>query len=206
MITTNDKQRHVFDIAHMQFRDYIKKSELNRIKKGNIILYFLTGGGGVDKLHRIKAIHISLTYVQKGKSRKNPRILLIASTGAANININGATVHTGLSINVGGKMYPLNDGQQTTLRNRLSEQGILIKDQITMVSNALFYQVHQSLNEMFQCDSDIPFSGLAILICGDLYQLPPVRRLQIYASTSSMKGHLSLKLRKTLERGNLQKL
>ena len=51
MITTNDKQRHVFDIAHKGFRDYIKKSELKGIKQGNIILYFLTGGGGVDKLH-----------------------------------------------------------------------------------------------------------------------------------------------------------
>lgn len=71
MITTNDKQRHVFDIAHKGFRDYIKKSELKGIKQGNIILYFLTGGGGVDKLHCIKAIHISLTYVQREKSRKN---------------------------------------------------------------------------------------------------------------------------------------
>ena len=59
--------------------------------------------------------------MQRGKSRKNPRVLLIASTGVANININGATVHTGLSINAGGKMYPLNDCQETTLRNRLSE-------------------------------------------------------------------------------------
>ena len=55
MITTNDKQRHVFDIAHKGFRDYIKKSELKGIKQGNIILYFL----------------ISLTYVQREKSRKN---------------------------------------------------------------------------------------------------------------------------------------
>lgn len=63
-----------------------------------------------------------------------------------------------------------------------------------MVSNALFYQVHQRLSEIFLCDSNIPFAGLPVFICGDYYQLPPVRGLPVAASLPSMKGYLSLDL------------
>ena len=105
---------------------------------------FLTGVGGVGKSHLIKTIHMSLTKVLmcKGGNLEKPRILLPAPTGVASININGTTIHTGLGI-VGGKRYPLNDRQKAVLRNRLSELRFLMIDGISMVSNALFYQVHK---------------------------------------------------------------
>ena len=44
-----------------------------------------------------------------------------------------------------------------------------------MVSSVLFYQVHQRLNEILGCATELLFAWLPILVCGDLYQLPPVK-------------------------------
>ena len=55
----------------------------------------------------------------KGGDANKPRILLLAPTGVAAININGTTIHSGLGINVGSKLYPLNDQQGAALRNKL---------------------------------------------------------------------------------------
>ena len=182
------KQRQVLYIVHKRSRDYIKYLNLRVLKKVAPFYIFLTGGGGVSKSHLIKTIHISLTKVlmHKGGNPEKPRILLLAPTGVAAININGITVHTDLSINVRSKMYPLNGRQKATLRTRLSVVRFVIIDEISMVSNALSYEVHQRLNEIFQCDHNVPFAGLPVLICGDFYQLPPIRGLSIYTSASSM--------------------
>ena len=75
-----------------------------------------------------------------------------------------------------------------------------------MVSNALFYQVHQRLNEIFQCDTNIPFAGIPVLICGDFYQLSPVRGLPVYANASSKKGNLSLDLWRNFRMAELTEL
>ena len=45
----------------------------------------------------------------KGVDPEKPRILLLAPTGVAAVHINGTTIHAELEINVGGKMFSLND-------------------------------------------------------------------------------------------------
>ena len=40
----------------------------------------------------------------------------------------------------------------------------------------------------------MPFAGLPVLVCGDLYQLPPVKGAPIYSSADNIKGYLSLEL------------
>ena len=80
-------------------------------------------GAGVGKSHLIKTIHISLSKVliYKCGDPGRPRILLLAPTGVAAININGTAIHSGLGIKVGSKLYPLRDCQHAALRNKLSE-------------------------------------------------------------------------------------
>ena len=118
----------------------------------------------------------------------------MAPTGVAAVNIDGTTIHTALGINVGGKLYPLNDRQRGILRNKLAEVKFIIIDEISMVSNVLLYQVHQRLNEIYGCSAELPFAGLPVLACGDLYQLPPVKGAPIYCNTGNIKGYLSLDL------------
>ena len=93
---------------------------------------------------------------------EKPRILILAPTGVAATNIDGTTIHTALGINVGHKLYPLNDRQRGILRNKLSEIKFIIIDEISMVSSVLFYQVHQRLNEIFGVSTDLPFAGLPV--------------------------------------------
>ena len=64
-----------------------------------------------------------------------------------------------------------------------------------MVSGMLLYQVNQRLNEIFGYSDQLPFAGLSVIVCGDFYQLPPVRSLPIYiSSTRSIKSLLILDL------------
>ena len=92
-------------------------------------------------------------------------------------------------------MFPLNDRQRAILRNKLSEVRITIIDEISMVSSMLLYQINQRLNEIFGYSDQLPFAGLPVIVCGDLYQLPPVRGLPIYIrSTTSIKSLLTLDL------------
>ena len=63
-----------------------------------------------------------------------------------------------------------------------------------MVSSMFLYQVNQRLNEIFGYSDRLTFDGMSVIVCGDFYQLPPVRGLPVYSSTTSIKGLLTLDL------------
>ena len=132
--------------------------------------------------------------MHKGVDPEKSRILLLAPTGEAAVHNNGTTIYAGLQINVGDKMFPLNDRQRAVLRNKLFEVKIIIMDEISMVSSTLLYQVNQRLNEIFGYLDQLAFAGMSNIVCGDFYQLPPVRGLPVYNSTTSIKSLLALDL------------
>ena len=192
----NMKQREVFNFIHKWSRDYIKSLRCKVIKKVKSFHIFITGGAEVGKSYLIKTMFLSLNKIlrYKGSDADKPRILLHAPTGVAAININGTTIHSGLGINVGSKLYPLNDQQRAALRNKLSEVRLIIIDEISMVSSVLFYQVNQRLNEIFGYSGNEPFAGLPVIVCGYFFQLPPVKGLPVYSSAASIKGFIALDL------------
>ena len=49
-----------------------------------------------------------------------------------------------------------------------------------MVPRELLFQVHQRLIEIFESSSNIAFAGKSVILCGDLYQLPPVRAKPVF--------------------------
>ena len=114
---------------------------------------FISGSGGVGKSHLIKTLYQALTklFSYRTGDPNKPRMLLIAPTGVAAINIEGTTIHTGLGIPVGNysrKTLPkLNDKMRSSLRNNLSELQVIVIDEISMVSNVLLLNVHQRLAE-----------------------------------------------------------
>ena len=144
----------------------------------------------------IKTIYISLSKVliYKGGELEQPRILLLARTGVTSINVNGTTIHSGLGVNVGGKLHPLNEQHRAALRNKLSEVRLIMIDEISIVSSVLFFQVNQRLNEIFRYSGKKPFAGFPVIVCGDFYQLPPVKGSPVYSSATSIKGFLALDL------------
>ena len=84
-------------------RDYVKNLSSRYVKYINPFHIFLTDGAGVGKSHLIKTIFMSISKLLsfKGGDPEKPRILILAPTGVAAINIDGTTIHTALRINVG---------------------------------------------------------------------------------------------------------
>ena len=73
------------------------------------------------------------------------KILVLAPTGVAAVSISCTTIHSGLGKKFGRKMFPLNDRQRTSLRNKPSEVRFIIIDENSMVSSMIFYQVNEDL-------------------------------------------------------------
>ena len=71
-----------------------------------------------------------------GVTPDKPRVLILAPTSLAAININGKTVHSGLGIGIG---KGLNYKQRGILRNKLSEETLVFIDEISIVSSILFW-------------------------------------------------------------------
>ena len=149
------------------------------VKKQVPSFYMLiSGGAGFGKSHLIKVIHMALNKLSLYKSRDpdKPRILLLTPTGVAAINIGDTTIYTVLGIGIGSKLVPFGEKQKVKLRVKLSTTKLIIIDEISMVSSEL-------------CESNKLFVGFPKILCGDLYQLPPVRRKPIYMSNQSVKGY-----------------
>ena len=96
----NMQQREIFNFVHKWSRDFIKSLGCKIHQNVKLFYVFITGGAGVGKSHMIKTIYMSLSKVlmYKGGELDKPRILLLAPTGVAAININATTIHSGLGI------------------------------------------------------------------------------------------------------------
>ena len=127
---------------------------------------------------------VTKTLSYRTKDPEKPRMMRLAPTGVAAINIEGTTIHSALGIPVGryGNTIPkLSDKMRSSLRNKLSALQVLIVDEISKISNKLLLYIHQRLVEIFGCSADLPFAGLTVMFCGDFYQLPPIKAKTIYA-------------------------
>ena len=104
-------------------------------------------------------------------SPDKPKVLILAPTGVAAININGTTINSGLSIPpyVNGYTLPrLSDFERGRLRNLYSEVLVVLIDEISMVFNIHLLHVHKGLCEIFGCSESQPFVNLSILVVSDL--------------------------------------
>ena len=181
----NIKQREIFDFVNAWTRKKLK-SLSGKNTAPDPFHIFLTGSAGTGKSHVLTTIR---HYLQKalsyGSTDKNKdRLLMLAPTGVAAINIDGATIHStlGISPNEFGKcVTKLSDKHRHDLRKRFSELQIIIIDEISMVSNRFFLHIHQRLCEIFGCTTDKPFAGISVMVCGDFFQLPPIKCGPVYA-------------------------
>ena len=191
----NLKQRQLFDFIHNWAKLHIKVKSATTKKHSMPFHLFLSGSGGCGKSHLIQTIFhaVSKVFLYRSGDPSKPRVLLLAPTGVAAININGNTIHSALHIPCKGKLFPLNDANKAELRNKYSEVELVIIDEISMVSSKLFYQVHKRMNEIFCPGQDFPFGGKSVLVCGDLYQLPPARAKPVFTfnETETMEGFIS---------------
>jgi ATP-dependent DNA helicase PIF1 len=117
----------------------------------------------------------------KSKGRK---YAVTASTGISAISVRGRTIHSFAGIGIGDKpVKQLYTSMNANVRARVLSIDILILDEISMISAALF----DKLNELFQLvrDNKSPFGGVQMIISGDFLQLAPFEKSRPSSSPSS---------------------
>ena len=109
---------------------------------------FITGKGGCGKSNLLKTIFFSLTKtLSYHTAESKQKVLLLAPTGVAAININGTTINSALKIPVGRfeKNVPqLSDKLRSSLRNKLSELQVIIIDEVSWY---LIFCYYTSIND-----------------------------------------------------------
>ena len=160
---------------------------MNSNKKVSIeaLRLFITGGAGAGKSHLMKAIRMFLTKTVNlySGSPNKPKVLILAPTGVAVININRITINLGLSIPTNVNRYTLprlSDSDTAKLRNLYSEVFVVIIDEISMVSNIRLLHINKRLCEILGYPESQPLPDLSIIVVGDLLQLPPIKSPQIF--------------------------
>ncbi len=122
----NEKQKRIFKRIEKHYNDTILR---HRIEPLRIIVM---GTAGTRKSYLIKAIRGRL-HTMAGKEGKSP-VLVIAPTGVAAFNINGAMIHSTLSVLImNDKKYELNSIRLKQLQERLQNVSYFIIDEKSMV-------------------------------------------------------------------------
>ena len=122
---------------------------------------FLTGRAGTGKS----------TLVQHFRNTTKKKVVVIAPTGVAAVNVRGQTIHSFFKFGI--------DITLNMIRNQNEEGGIyknidtIIVDEISMVRADLFDCMDKFMR-LNGKQKDQPFGGVQMIVVGDLYQLPPI--------------------------------
>lgn len=131
---------------------------------------FLTGPAGSGKTHLLnKYINfLKDNYVDVG---------ITASTGIAATHMGGTTIHswTGMGIKDSLSKGDLEElKSRKYLRDRFDRTQVLVIDEVSMLHHFRLDLIDEICRHMK--NSNAPFGGMQIILCGDFFQLPPVAR------------------------------
>ena len=173
-------QREIFDFVDKWARDQIKSKNCKAMEKPQPIHLLVTESAGIGKSHLLVTIrHFlvkSLSYNEGSVDKV--RVLMLAPTGVAAVDVDGATIHSALALspkrNYSKGIPELSDKKRFMLQNKYSQLSVIIIDEILMVSNKLALNVYERPVEIFGYSPDIPFARISVIECRDFYQLPPI--------------------------------
>ena len=128
----------------------------------------LTGAAGTGKTYVLNK------FIRRAK-RRGKSVAVTATTGLAATHLNGTTIHAWSGIGVHDSLdkyaaAKLGKGRQDLIR----KADILVIDEISMLHDFRLDMVDEILRLVR--DTDQPFGGLQVVLCGDFFQLPPVNR------------------------------
>ncbi|MBP9759809.1 MAG: AAA family ATPase [Candidatus Pacebacteria bacterium] len=131
---------------------------------------FLTGAAGSGKTYLLNR------YIRWLRERGiEPAVT--ASTGIAATHIGGQTIHSWSGIGIKEYLGPYELDyieQNERLVRRFRSTQVLIIDEVSMLSANTLTLVDTAIRAGMQ--SQIPFGGMQVVLCGDFFQLPPVVR------------------------------
>ena len=140
-----------------------------RIMKTGVNVY-LTGSAGSGKTYLLNK------YIKYLESHGIP-VAVTASTGIAATHMNGMTIHSwsGLGIKDHLDERELEKLEERKyLWKRFDKARVLIVDEISMLEGRQLEMVERICRRFKR--NDKPFGGLQVILSGDFFQLPPVRK------------------------------
>lgn len=131
-------------------------------------LTLLTGAAGTGKTYLLNE------FIRRAR-RKGKKVAVTATTGLAATHLNGATIHAWSGIGI--KDEVTDDMLRRLPKSRadiINKADILVIDEVSMLHDYRLDMVDTVCRSAR--DSDAPFGGLQVVLCGDFFQLPPVNR------------------------------
>lgn len=142
----------------------VKQSIMQILQEDNV---FLTGGGGVGKSYLCEEIISS--YRQNFK-----QVVVLGSTGISAVQVGGQTFHSFFCFGIANNIEQMKQNDKKLkrkldkLKKILQKCDLLVIDEISMISSELLDMMRYRLESL-------GFDG-RILLVGDFFQLPPVRK------------------------------
>ena len=148
----------------------LQREALDILKLGHNV--YLTGAAGSGKTYVLNSFikHLRDHQINVG---------VTASTGIAATHLNGMTIHSWAGIGILDELTPEDMDRllgKSQLKKRMRETRVLIIDEVSMLHGKRLDMV-DTVCRAFR-DPEKPFGGLQVVLCGDLFQLPPVSRGQ----------------------------
>ncbi len=143
-----------------------QEEALDILKMGNNV--FLTGAAGSGKTY---VLNQYIKYLKKNKIN----VAITASTGIAATNMNGKTIHSWAHIGIKDHLTDADLNKifnRTDFRMQILSCRVLIIDEISMLHHFRLDIVDKVLKKINE--NDLPFGGIQVVLCGDLFQLPPI--------------------------------
>lgn len=168
--SVNDDKNNITDGEQSKDKELDKEQQyafdlLNKTDKN----LFITGKAGTGKSYLLREF----------AKKTNKKILLLAPTGIAAININGATLHSAFGYDNLSTLSLDQLGKDTLKLKKekillLKAVDIFIVDEISMVRSDIFEKISKILQIIMK--NTKPFGGKRFVLFGDLYQLPPIAK------------------------------
>lgn len=136
------------------------------LESGKSVL--LTGAAGTGKTYLLNK------FIRRAKKR-GTHVAVTATTGLAATHLSGTTIHSWSGIGVHDFVDKYMTGKIGKTRQDLIRRAdVLVIDEISMLHDFRLDMVDAVLRSVRE--SEEPFGGLQVILCGDFFQLPSVNR------------------------------
>lgn len=168
------------DIIELLIKSVMTQTQALEIMKTGANV-FLTGEPGAGKTYVVNQ------YVSYLRSQ-GVQPAITASTGIAATHIGGMTIHawSGIQIKESLSKYDLdNIADNDRVAKRVSTSQVLVIDEVSMLGPGTLSMVDAVCRRIRK--SREPFGGLQVVLVGDFFQLPPVRKRQHDGQAQTME-------------------
>ena len=184
----NLDQRKLYDTVVNQ---YSEELAWDRPALSQLLLN-VDGVAGTGKTYTLLKICARIQELAIEARKQNP-VFRAAPTGIAAFNIVGKTLHSLLRLPVKVKTSDLSVATLQALQSLFRDCKFLIIDEKSIIDIKTLSLIDDRLRAILPANSDQPFEGINILLCGDFFQLPPVGGKPLYSLKHShidaIKGH-----------------